>query len=114
MNKEQRAAYLGLTEVEFGDFRFNNPIMCTFCCYSEWPECGSDAEPDCKHPLWAVNEPCRDGILEDTGIAVDCWGFRPAFSIEVAADIVGIWLQGKEPDWDTVPTLKKEHYEVPK
>jgi len=36
----------------------------------------------------------------------DCWGFRPGISREDAVDIIGIWLLGEQPDWDTVPQLK--------
>ncbi len=106
MKREQRAGYLGLTTIDLP--RGGNPIMCTFCRYGEYLGGCKDGYYECTHALldrtWDF-EPMMESVMESAGAAVDCWGFRPCFSIDVAADIVGYWLQGMIPDWKTVPWL---------
>ena len=58
---------------------------------------------ECKHPLEVVSEKS-----EDVSEGRDCWGFRPNVAPEDAADIVGIWLRGQQPDWDTVPRMGRQ------
>jgi hypothetical protein len=38
----------------------------------------------------------------------DCWGFSPAYRREDCVDIVGLYLQGKYVDWNTVPTIRRK------
>lgn len=107
MIREKRLGYLGLTEVELPNG--GNPIMCSFCRYAEWQgwSC-KERYAECHHPLmdrsWSF-ERMTEGLTADDGCGTDCWGFRPDVSIETAADIVGIWLQGLGVDSDTVPVL---------
>ena len=106
MKKIKREPYLILTNI---DFPKGNPLMCSFCRHSKWAGNCKDAECECGHPL-SISENCSWGIereVEDAMTGEDCFLFQPAFTPEVAADIVGIWLQEKEPDWDTVPRLSK-------
>lgn len=100
MNKEQRAPYLALTEVWTARGTFP---MCAFCRYAGWSGRCADAELDCQHPLEVIAERCYE--VWESG---DCWGFRPKVAPDVAADIVGIWLQGKAVNWTTVPLLGKK------
>ena len=115
MNKVKRQPYFILTQVSLPDG--NNPIMCSFCRYCECSGDCYDADFDCLHPL---NKPehCTVAIERVVNDAMDgsddCFLFRPAFAPEVAADIVGIWLQGKEPDWETVPMLGRKGPKKPR
>lgn len=102
MKKEKRIPYLILTKVEIDDG--SSAILCSFCRYAEWVgENCEDAECNCHHPLWEVNELEYDAAIYGS----DCWGFRPAVSADIAADIVGYWLRREGIDWDTVPLIGK-------
>lgn len=107
MKKEQRRVY-----VELADLVDYN--LCSFCKYSEClgGESPCDTgEPYCVHPL----EYRLDGQWGCYGMAPgdDCWGFRPAHSVDFFADVVGIilqkgwqgtvWWQNKKGDWRIAP-----------
>jgi len=74
--------------------------MCSFCRYSKWEGDCSTPDVSCKHALSEYKGFPADELLDCDGIGVDCWGFRPRFSPEFAADMVGLWLQGKDVDWE--------------
>ena len=104
MNKIERQPYFILVGITLPNG--GNPIMCSFCWYGE---CTGDCEDgwfECLHPLHTADlgriPSMVENVMDGTG---DCFLFRPVFAPEVAADIVGIWLQGKVPDWATVPRL---------
>lgn len=92
MKKSHREIYIILTK------EVDN-ILCAFCKYSECQigispcDCG---ESYCVHPL-------KDHLPHDDNYGLepgnDCWGFRPVFSVELCADIVGILLQKGWDDW---------------
>ena len=89
MNKAQRVPYLGLTTVETPRGQTG---LCHFCKYAIWWGTCSDGYLECAHPLsrlelWEPN---------DAWAGADCWGFRSAVSIDEAADMVGIWLNGQQ------------------
>jgi len=109
MKREQRVGYLGLTAI--GLPSGGNAIMCSFCRYSKWSGGCKEAYAECHHSLWRVREDESEKINCGTGMGSDCWGFRPSMPIGVAADVVGLWLQGMEPDWDTVPRLEVKQKE---
>lgn len=84
MKKEQRKIYYILAnEVDYA--------ICSFCRYGSFTGsgCSGDGNYECDHPLWKVNEDEFDKAME----LGDCWGFRPAYSVALAADIVGIILE---------------------
>ena len=99
-NREKKLGYLALADVECsGGF----VSLCPFCLFAEQEGDWCDASLECNHPLPVLSEredwgPWREGE--------DCWGFRPRMSVEVAADLVGIWLQGKPVDSRTIPMLQ--------
>ncbi len=71
--------------------------LCTFCRFSEWD--GSSCNGGwarCNHPLPAVYDRMGDDCFTDK-----CWGFLPnkRLDIQLAADCVGVILQGYYPDW---------------
>ena len=109
MRKSKREPYYILSNVALPDG--GQPIMCSFCRYAEWNGDCKEAECECRHSL---NEPrtCPwtiEAMIEKTmDEGCDCFLFRPRFTPEVAADLVGIWLQGQEPDWNTVPRLRRQ------
>ncbi len=111
MNTDKRQPYVELGQVEFHDGC--HMTLCGFCRFAEWSgDCG-EAECDCKYPLIDRSfafEQMYDALQNWEGY--DCWGFRPLVSPDVAADIVGIGLQDKTVDWDTVPLLVKRKIEV--
>lgn len=101
MKAAQREPWLILTGI--GDSR--QACMCTFCQYASWS--GSPCscmEVECEHPLYDRSIDFENMAI-DRYFGGDCWGFRPDISREDAADIVGIWLRGEHPDWETVPRL---------
>ncbi len=107
MKKQDRARYLAVcgSDIQLPD-RDTYPILCSFCKYAEWNGDCKEPENDCKHPLGVAGyyraEQCIEDYLCD---GEDCWLFSPNVTPEVAADIVGIWLQGKQVDWNTVPMI---------
>ena len=109
MKKIDREPYCILTEVGLPDR--GTAIMCCFCRYAEFVgSCGEYAECECGHPLgkeqsrtWKIED-----MIDNAMQGSDCWLFRPVCSREDAVDIVGIWLQGKHIDWDTVPKLGRK------
>ena len=87
MKKSQREPYLILTKVELPGGEVS---LCCLCRFGEQlGDCGDGIA--CCHPLgdrWGFPTDAEEGNGRD------CWGFRPLVSPEVAADMVGIWLQG--------------------
>lgn len=71
--------------------------LCNFCVYqvgsggSPCYEDGGDSE--CIHPLDAI----KYGPAE-YGDPYDCWGFRPQYSLQMTADLVGILLRQEFPE----------------
>ena len=100
MNKVKRESWLVLTGIALPDN--SEVVLCCFCRYAEWQGGCKEAYPECHHPLDIISDACGGGAE----IGDDCWGFRPTLSREDAVDIVGIWLQGKAIDFDT---LKGKH-----
>ena len=104
MNRVERAPYFGLTKVtilapKLPDGR-SNPYhgselsLCSFCRYAKWTgtPCGDDGGMDCTHPLVERLEP------GEASQGDDCWGFRPLYDVDEAADILGILLRGEWPE----------------
>ena len=101
MKKEQRAVYVELAAIEFRsllierDEQGNPPeslSLCGVCRHAEWSGMCNELYPVCQHPL-----AFRDYRLEEAWAwepGVDCWGFRPAFSVSDIAEYVGQRLQG--------------------
>lgn len=90
MNSQQREIYVVLTkEID--------TILCSACRYSSGGDCCT--EPDCDHKLKDhIKFPFqkRDGFIEP---GQDCWGFRPALSVEHLADIAGLVLAHGWDEW---------------
>jgi len=104
MNKDQREPYLILNSIELPDGA--NVVLCSWCKYAEWWGCCGDGGVNCKHPLWRISE-YSDNTCD---YGYDCWGFRPKVAKQDAVDIVGIYLQGKAVDWDTVPLIRRRQF----
>ena len=72
--------------------------LCCFCRYCK-PQ-GTACDPgwlECGHPFSAISD-----RLENNDCLIDrCWGFQPEkdMSLSLAADIVGILLQGYYPSY---------------
>lgn len=94
LNRAHREPWLVLNQVPFP----GTHCLCTWCRYARWSGSCEEAEADCEHPLGAVQE-----NSDDVGAGQDCRGFRPNIAPEDAADVVGIWLNGQQPDWSSVP-----------
>lgn len=116
MNKQQREPFLLLTTIDLPEPFSGRMGLCHFCRYAQWyggsSSCSgeSDAELECLHPIWAIS----DGDHPfDVWAGADCWGFRPLHERGVCVDIVGIYLQGKWPDIDTIPELAIKKRTVP-
>ncbi|KKM75484.1 hypothetical protein LCGC14_1389780 [marine sediment metagenome] len=67
-----------------------NYCICAFCKYGSYTgsPC-SFGEYECDHPLDRIQDYESENAME----MGDCWGFRPSYSVEDAADIVGIILR---------------------
>jgi len=82
VNRRERRIYVELADTI-------DHQVCSFCHhYRSLVYCDSPCDagdPNCEHPL---------GDKLDSGIepGCDCWGFRPAWNVSLAADIVGICL----------------------
>ncbi len=104
--KQMRQSYLLLNQMGI------EICLCTWCKYATWERWGSEcgeSELLCQHPLEVVKEYGPETAWEGQG---DCWGFRPWLAQEDAVDIVGMYLRGEYPDWDTVPALSRRKQEV--
>ena len=111
MKREQRAAYVALTDVELPNN--GNAIIYTFCKYAKWEGWCEEAYAVCHHPLCRVCEDESDRINSDDSRGTDCWGFRPAYSREDCVDMVGCFLREEAVDMATVPRLgKRERVET--
>lgn len=76
--KLDRGSWLVLGELGY--------YLCDFCKFSK----GTCESPRCTHPLGE-----KTWMGEEVLVGGDCWGFRPAYDAETAADIVGLWLTGQ-------------------
>ena len=107
MKKSARLEYLLLNDLQEDiPNRFQSPCLCVWCRYSEWEGCCCDETyPVCHHPLQAVQD------LSDNNEAIwegaDCWGFKPMYRREDCVDAVGLWLQGKYVDFDSMTKIGK-------
>ena len=92
-----RKAYLDLIGLT------NGRGLCNACRFAEWSgSVCSEMDLICKHPLPAIN---GSGLNEDHpydvwGEGADCWGFRPAQTLQEVGEWVGIILEGNMPDRD--------------
>jgi len=108
MKVAERLPWVALTTVEGPTTEWREwsggICLCSVCRYAKWSG-GSceDSIVDCLHPLLESEEVMREDASEGKG--KDCWAFRPGkgWSIELAADVVGLYLQGLEPDWRRLP-----------
>lgn len=82
MKAEARAGYEALAEV--------SGYLCNFCRFATFYGSCGEAEPECGHPLEVVQ-----AILAAGDPVERCWGFRPRYNIDEAADITGIMLRGE-------------------
>ncbi|MDD5511957.1 MAG: hypothetical protein PHI12_14310 [Dehalococcoidales bacterium] len=114
MKREKRLEYLILAA--FQDDKILKLEMCTslcaWCRYCSWEGTGSCYEnyPVCEHPIRRLAEDEEMNMNAYSG--GDCWGFRPAYRREDCVDIVGLWLQGKHVDWDSVPRIGRKETSV--
>lgn len=102
MNKEQRKPYFILTSLQY-DLPKKTQFcvsLCAWCKHADWLGSCMEAELDCLHPLEKVREESFNAW--EGG---DCWGFRPAYLREDCVDIVGLYLQGKYVNWETVKPI---------
>lgn len=85
--------------------------LCQWCWYARWSggPCDGDGDLECEHPLLRKNDTLWEPY--DVWESSDCWGFRSRFRREDCVDVVGLWLQGKYVDWNSVPDLKRCRYE---
>jgi hypothetical protein len=88
MKREQRDVYLNLTR------ELDGGCLCSFCKYALWSGGCDDAEVECNHSIESVWE---DKEFPYPGM--DCWGFRPKYSLPVIADIVGIIIGNHWESW---------------
>jgi hypothetical protein len=79
------------------------PCLCQWCKYSRWTgtACSDDGDLECLHPLWKQELWNENEVWESS----DCWAFKPKYRREDCVDVVGLWLQGKYVDWNSVPEL---------
>ena len=69
--------------------------LCVACRFSSGGDCCTGSF--CEHPLSdRIGFPCEDMDLE---INEDCWGFRPALSVEHLSDIAGFVLSNGWDEW---------------
>jgi len=91
MKKEKRIVYLELANEI-------NAALCTFCSQSRWESDGCcDGYAICEHPL--SDRCCWPWFDESPEPSDDCWGFKPAISVETAADIVGAIISQEYDEW---------------
>lgn len=104
MKFEAREAYWLLAILE-EDIKVNfTTSLCQWCKYGEFTGgCSDSAELFCLHPLEVV----RDDSMNVWG-GSDCWGFRPLYPQDACVDAVGLMLQGKYPDFSTIPKLGRK------
>ncbi len=90
MKRAQRLPYLALTEIYIQGRFAGNLGLCHLCRFAEWSGSCSDSELKCIHPLRQ-----DDDVILNTweGYGSDCWTFRPAYSMEDTADMVGALMQ---------------------
>lgn len=90
MKKAQREAWVAITGANYV------AVLCAFCKYGLYEGDCKDGYYVCEHPLDVVYEMLHAPYGIEPGD--DCWGFRPTIKLDVAADIVGMWLQGQAVD----------------
>lgn len=111
MKKHQREIYLVLAEEV-------NCGIAPFCKYSSCEGSGSICDGGecyhvCEHPLSVINEQEGDHGIPCEEPGVDCWGFRPDYSLQDIADIVGIILVKGWTRWGwNIPTKDNPQIEV--
>ncbi|MDD5547042.1 MAG: hypothetical protein PHO67_07830 [Candidatus Omnitrophica bacterium] len=105
MKKEKRFEYLLLNDLEndIPDPLGCGICLCNWCKFVQWEGCSCDESwPECHHPLI---EAFKGFHTEDVWDGADCWGFRPMYKQSDCVDVVGLWLQGKHVDFDTIPEI---------
>ena len=95
MNKAQRDIYRELIALPPGGYG-----LCNVCRFAEWKGDCECADLTCHCGIEKVEEQA-----EDIWQGGDCWAFRPAWSLEDTADLVGIFLQGAVPDMSRCETF---------
>ncbi len=88
MKKEQREIYnklLGLLTPGYG--------LCNICRFALWEGACETADLTCLCGIENIEE-----NADDVWQGSDCWAFRPLWSLEDIADMVGLRLQRKHPD----------------
>lgn len=104
MKKAKRHGYLILADLEPDMKVPRTTSLCAWCRYADWSGACEDCELHCQHPIDRVSDNCWNAWQGG-----DCWGFRPKVSREDAVDICGLGLQGKWPDWDSIPKIGGRH-----
>jgi len=110
MKKEKRLEYLILA---FYQDEVNAPLpmctsLCAWCRYCSWEGAGccEDNTPVCEHPITKLADDENENQNAYSGC--DCWGFRPLYRREDCVDIVGLYLQGKHVDFNTLTTIGRK------
>lgn len=67
--------------------------LCNICKYAIFNGVCDDCDLECHCGIEKVEEDAYGTWSGD-----DCWAFQPRWSLADITDMVGIWLQGKQPD----------------
>ena len=104
MNKTQREPWRALTRVMLPKPFDGYMGLCHFCKYAKWTGECLEAELECMQPLWKISEGEHP---IDVWNGSDCWGFRPKYDLDASADVVGVYLQGQHPDYESIRGSKR-------
>jgi hypothetical protein len=106
MKKEQRQVYRDVLDI--GGYGLCN--ACKFAHWYGWSDCESELE--CDHPLDAINGNHDEMRVDDVWQGADCWGFRPAMSLQECGIIASIshdnhWPhKNKRGEWVAITGIK--------
>ena len=99
MKKEERGIFIELASQI-------DASLCTFCRYGDWYSEGCcEGHNECQHPITELSweNKNEDGLYPGG----DCYGFKPSFSVQMVADIVGSVLSQGYRDWGFLIYSKK-------
>ena len=99
MKKEQREAYLLLTQIKLPKPFDGFLGLCNLCKHAIFwgSDCDGTSDLECDFPVDTIYKNCHD--VWGGG---DCRAFRPKWPREDCVDLVGILLQGKWVDYNAL------------
>ena len=112
MKRERREPWRALTRIEYPYFEPEvgreiptSFTLCHMCKFAKWEGSScSDSYLVCQHALADKIDPHEETPAWQ---GEDCWGFHPIawLTTEIAADMIGLHLQGKWVDWEKTEEL---------